>query len=106
MKNPSEFKKFDTTVRTILFRPRLHRLSLKMGHQFRRTSVERPKTRWASCSRRRSISLNAKLLFLPPELVDYVLIHELCHLLEMNHSKRFWTLVMQHTPEFRKLDDW
>jgi hypothetical protein len=84
--------------------PRLHQLSSKMGFQFRRTFVKRPKTRWASCSRRRSISLNAKLLFLPPELVDYVLIHELCHLVEMNHSNRFWTLVMRHSPEFRKLD--
>lgn len=84
--------------------PRLHQLSLKMGLQFRRTFVKRPKTRWASCSRRRSISLNAKLLFLPPELVDYVLIHELCHLIEMNHSDRFWTLVMRYSPEFRRLD--
>jgi predicted metal-dependent hydrolase len=84
--------------------PQLHELSTQMGLRFRRTFVKRPKTRWASCSRHRSISLNAKLLFLPPELVDYVMVHELCHLVEMNHSKRFWGLVMQHRPEFRKLD--
>ncbi len=84
--------------------PRLQHLSMKTGLQYRRTFVKRPKTRWASCSRHQSISLNAKLLFLPPELVDYVMIHELCHLAEMNHSKRFWTVVEGHNPHFRKLD--
>jgi len=84
--------------------PRLYQMSLKTGLRFRRTFVKRPKTRWASCSRHQSISLNAKLLFLPPELVDYVMIHELCHIAEMNHSKRFWALVERHDPDFRKLD--
>jgi predicted metal-dependent hydrolase len=84
--------------------PRLEQLSERTGLRYIRTFVKRPKTRWASCSRHRSISLNAKLLFLPFEYVDYVLIHELCHLTEMNHSKRFWALVEHHSPEFRKLD--
>lgn len=86
--------------------PRLQTLSLKTGLKYHRTFVKRPRTRWASCSRHQSISLNAKLLFLPPELVDYVIIHELCHLVEMNHSKRFWELVARHSPGFRKLDKW
>lgn len=84
--------------------PRLHQLSAAMGLPIQRTFVKRPRTRWASCSRYRSISLNAKLLFLPLELVDYVMIHELCHLVEMNHSKRFWALVMKYSPDFRRLD--
>jgi predicted metal-dependent hydrolase len=85
--------------------PRLEQLSARTGLRYKRTFVKRPKTRWASCSRNQSISLNAKLLFLPPEYVDYVLIHELCHIAEMNHSKRFWALVEHHNPEFRKLDN-
>lgn len=84
--------------------PRLEQLSDRTGFRYKRTFVKRPKTRWASCSRHNSISLNAKLLFLPPEYVDYVLVHELCHLAEMNHSKRFWALVQRHSPDFRKLD--
>lgn len=84
--------------------PRLQSLSLKTGLKYHRTFVKRPRTRWASCSRHQSISLNAKLLFLPPELVDYVIVHELCHLVEMNHSKRFWGLVARHSPGFHKLD--
>lgn len=85
--------------------PRLEQLSERTGLRYKRTFVKRPKTRWASCSRNQSISLNAKLLFLPPEYVDYVLIHELCHIAEMNHSKRFWALVEHHNPNFRKLDN-
>jgi predicted metal-dependent hydrolase len=84
--------------------PRLQTLSLKTGLRYNRIFVKRPRTRWASCSRRRSVSLNAKLLFLPPDLVDYVIIHELCHLEEMNHSRRFWALVAHHSPDFRDLD--
>jgi predicted metal-dependent hydrolase len=84
--------------------PRLEQLSARTGLRYKRTFVKRPKTRWASCSRHQSISLNAKLLFLPPEYVDYVLVHELCHLVEMNHSKKFWALVQRHSPDFHSLD--
>ncbi len=84
--------------------PRLQDISRRTGLKYQRALVRRQTTRWASCSVRRTISLNAKLLFLPPELVDYVLVHELCHLDEMNHSKRFWALVRLHHPEFRKHD--
>ena len=55
--------------------------------------VKSQRTRWASCSSRRNLSLNTKMLFLSPELVRYVLIHELCHTLHMEHGKEFWRLV-------------
>lgn len=84
--------------------PRLQVLSGETGLRYRQVFVRQQKTRWASCSRHRNISLNLKLLFLPPPLVDYVLIHELCHLAEMNHSKEFWTEVGRHCPNYRKLD--
>jgi len=84
--------------------PRLQNLSLKTGLKHHRAFVTRPRTRWASCSRHQSISLNARLLFLPPDLVDYAMIHELCHVVEMNHSKRFWELVERNCPGFRELD--
>jgi predicted metal-dependent hydrolase len=84
--------------------PRLKQLSELTGLRHRRTFVKRPRTRWASCSRHKSVSLNAKLLFLPPAYVDYVMIHELCHLAEMNHSKRFWGLVAGYSPGYKSLD--
>jgi predicted metal-dependent hydrolase len=84
--------------------PRLAELSGQLGLAFRRVGFKRQRTRWGSCSHRRSISLNAKLLFLDPVLVRYVMVHELCHLAEMNHSPRFWSLVREHHADFRAHD--
>lgn len=70
-----------------------------------RVTIRRQKTRWGSCSRSGSISLNYKLVMLRNDLIDYILIHELCHLKELNHSDRFWKLVGGILPgykEFRK----
>lgn len=66
--------------------------------------VKSQRTRWASCSAKRNLALNTKLLFLSPDLVRYVLIHELCHTLHMNHSKEFWRLVASHEPSYKLLD--
>ncbi len=60
------------------------------------------RTRWGSCSRASGIRLNWRLVFLPPELVDYVVAHELAHLVEMNHSPRFWSVVESLYPDHRR----
>ncbi len=85
--------------RTLL--PRLAVVSYEHQLSYARASVRQQRTRWGSCSRKKTISLNARLLLLPAEVVDYVLVHELCHTLEMNHSPRFWALVESHDPEYR-----
>jgi predicted metal-dependent hydrolase len=84
--------------------PRLAELGGQLGLTFRRVGFKRQRTRWGSCSHHKSISLNAKLLFLDPALVRYVMVHELCHLAEMNHSPRFWSLVQKHHADFRAHD--
>jgi predicted metal-dependent hydrolase len=84
--------------------PRLQAIALKTHLRYHRAYIKRQKTRWASCSKHKSISLNAKLLFLPSDLVEYVLIHELCHVAVMNHSDEFWDLVRRHCPDYRKRD--
>lgn len=84
--------------------PRLEELSRQLGLAFQRVGFKRQRTRWGSCSQHKSISLNAKLLFLEPALVRYVMVHELCHLAEMNHSPRFWSLVQKHHADFRAHD--
>lgn len=84
--------------------PRLAELSGQLGLAFHRVYIKQQRSRWGSCSHRRAISLNAKLLFLDPALVRYVMVHELCHLAQMNHSKRFWSLVQRHHAEFRAHD--
>lgn len=81
--------------------PQLLALSDTLGLRYRRTSIRLQRARWGSCSDRKVISLNAKLLLLPAPLVRSVLIHELCHLAEMNHSARFWAHVERHDPDFR-----
>ena len=63
------------------------------------------RSRWGSCSRQRAISINQKLLFLPPALVRYVFIHELCHMVHFDHSPAFWRLVTQREPRGRALDE-
>lgn len=84
--------------------PRLQSIGLKTRLHYRRAYIKRQKTRWASCSKHKTISLNVKLLFLPSVLVEYVLIHELCHVAVMNHSKEFWDLVQRHCPDYRTRD--
>jgi hypothetical protein len=71
---------------------------------FAQATVRGQKTRWASCSQRKMISLNYKLLFLPPEVVRYVFVHELCHTIHMNHSAAFWNLVAEKEPDYECLD--
>ncbi len=78
--------------------PWLGRLSSDIGLSYADAIIKSQRTRWGSCSRQHRISLNSKLLFLPRELVRYVLVHELSHTLEANHSSRFWATVRGYEP--------
>lgn len=81
--------------------PLLRQLSIETGIAFVQTVIRCQKSRWGSCSSSGTISLNQKLLFVDADLVRYVLIHELCHMREMNHSRHFWKLVSQYYPDWR-----
>ncbi len=80
--------------------PRLDELARSHGFVYRRVSIRQQRTRWGSCSRQGNISLNARLLLLPSEAATYVLLHELCHTVHMDHSSKFWALVQKHDPDF------
>ena len=86
-----------------LITERVNYLNAHHNFAFNRVAVRRGKTRWGSCSPKRNLNFNYKLLFLPPALRDYVITHELCHLRQMNHSKKFWALVGQTVPEYKHL---
>lgn len=72
---------------------RLRELSQQHKLQYSSVSVRKSHTRWGSCSNKGAISLSIYLVLLPQELIDYVILHELCHTIEMNHSPRFWALL-------------
>lgn len=84
--------------------PRLAALSRSTGVDYARLSIRRQRSRWGSCSVRGTISLNACLLFQRPEVVDYLIVHELTHVKHMNHSKRFWQAVEKNCAGWRALD--
>jgi hypothetical protein len=80
--------------------PWLLKLAAENGFKFNRIIVRDQKSRWASCSQKGTISLNQRLLFIAPDLVQCILVHELCHTIHLDHSAKFWALVEKHAPDY------
>ena len=78
------------------------RISRKTGLPYQNLTIRDQKTRWGSCSALKNVNLNLKLIFLPPHLVDYVIIHELCHTQVLSHSSSFWKLVATYFPDYKE----
>ena len=86
--------------------PRLADFAEKMGVTYQRITIRNQRTRWGSCSSKGGINLNCLLMLCPREVQDYVLVHELAHRKEMNHSKRFWEHVEAMLPDYREHRRW
>jgi predicted metal-dependent hydrolase len=78
----------------------------RVGVAYDRIRIRGQRTLWGSCSPRGTLSFNWRLVLAPPEVLDYVVVHELCHLRVPNHSRRFWALVQRHRPHWRDQRDW
>jgi predicted metal-dependent hydrolase len=84
--------------------PRLLNLAAELKYPVARVAIRCQRTRWGSCSTRGTVSLNCSLVFLRPEVVRYLFVHELAHTKHMNHSAHFWNLVGKLEPDYRALD--
>lgn len=85
-----------------LLPPRLAQLSRELGLPFNRVTVRAQKSRWGSCSAQKNINLNRALLFVTPATLRYLMLHELCHTVHLNHSPRYWGLVESLMPDYRR----
>ncbi|GIM45096.1 hypothetical protein DNHGIG_06450 [Collibacillus ludicampi] len=85
---------------------RVYELAVREGLTFNRIFIKGQKTRWGSCSTLGNLNFNWRLMMCPPEVIDYIIIHELCHLNEMNHSQRFWNLVALRCPNYKECELW
>ena len=87
-------------------RARLDYYVPRVGRAPGRVAIRDQKSRWGSCSQKGNLNFNWKLIMAPPQALDYVVIHELCHLHEFNHSPRFWALVEAQMPEYEVWKKW
>lgn len=81
---------------------RLHHFATFYEVQYARVSIRNTSTRWGSCSSAGGLNFHYKIGLLPPSLMDYVIVHEVCHLIEMNHSRSFWVHVARTVPDYRQ----
>lgn len=84
--------------------PWIRSVSEELGLPFRQVTIRDQRTKWASCSSGKNVSLNQKLLFIPRQLVRHILVHELCHTVHPSHSSAFWSLVCEKDPEGKELN--
>ena len=76
------------------------------GFKYNRIAIKDNKTNWGSCSSKKNLNFNWKLIFAPLDVIDYVVVHEVCHLKEQNHSSRFWDLVEKEYPDYKEKKKW
>ena len=90
----------------IAFRERVGYYAPLVGVSYGQITIRSQKTRWGSCSSKGNLNFNCLLLLAPPEVLDYVVVHELCHRKEMNHSPRFWEEVARVMPDYKVRRKW
>ncbi len=97
-----EFEMYKEEARALVTR-RAEHFNQFYNFSYQKISIKNTKSRWGSCSRSGNLSFSYKLALLPPHLADYVVVHELCHLGQFNHSPKFWALVAETLPNYKAL---
>ena len=78
----------------------------KMGVEYEKITIRNQKTRYGSCTAKGNLNFNCLIMLMPEEIIDYVIVHELCHIKEMNHSHRFWKAVEDILPDYKERRKW
>jgi len=89
-----------------MFEARAEYFAEKMGVEYEKIEIRRQRTKWGSCSTTGTLGLNWRLMMAPQEIVDYIVVHELAHLRESNHTDAFWSLVSEHDPQYGDHAQW
>ena len=96
---------YRTRARDVLS-DRVDHFADEMSVEYKQIELRNQRTLWGSCSTTGTLSLNWRLVMAPPEIVDYVVIHELAHLIEANHTDEFWQIVGEYDPDYKRHADW
>lgn len=97
-----DFKEYKEKARSFALE-RIAYFNTFYNYKIGKVFIRNQKTRWGSCSSRGNLNFNYKIFLLPIELADYIVVHELCHLTQMNHGPKFWALVGQQVPNYKEL---
>lgn len=98
----TDFLKYKEETRKLVYK-RLTHFNQYYHLSWKRIAIKNTKSRWGSCSAKKNLNFSYKLALLPQELTDYVIVHELCHLEELNHGEKFWGLVSKTIPNYKLL---
>jgi hypothetical protein len=101
-KNRAEYLKHKEEARRLV-KERIEAINKIYGLRYGRITIRNTRSRWGSCSKKGNLNFNYKIALLPPALADYLIVHELCHIKEFNHSQKFWDLVALALPNYKKL---
>lgn len=93
------YKKNKETAREVVVQKIIH-FNQYYGFKYGRVAIRNQRSRWGSCSKKGNLNFHYKIAFMPEKFLDYVVVHELCHLKEFNHSKNFWALVKESLPNY------
>ncbi|TAN58608.1 M48 family peptidase [Patescibacteria group bacterium] len=102
LKKEAKFSEYKEQA-LLLANERIRHFNSFYGFQFNKIYIKNQKTRWGSCSKKGNLNFNFKIALLPQRLADYIAVHELCHLGEFNHSRKFWNLVAKTIPDYSEM---